>query len=45
MSRKAITVWKESLKGASVPDCPADLSEPFWANLIFGERMCEVRFH
>ncbi|KDQ15360.1 hypothetical protein BOTBODRAFT_173854 [Botryobasidium botryosum FD-172 SS1] len=41
MSRKSIGLWKGAVKNAGAPECPADLSEPAWAHLIFGGSRCQ----
>jgi hypothetical protein len=47
MTRNAVTVWKAAARYrvANVPRCPEDMSEPAWANLIFGRSKCHVRGH
>ncbi|KAI0723984.1 hypothetical protein C8T65DRAFT_628118 [Cerioporus squamosus] len=36
MSRSAVTVWKHARENVpGLPDCPSDLSEPAYANLLF----------
>ena len=44
MSRKAAVIWKRAAKTLPLPppECPADMSEPAWANLIFGDPKCQV---
>ncbi|KAI0665522.1 hypothetical protein C8Q78DRAFT_555970 [Trametes maxima] len=40
--RRSMTVWMAARHGTpGAPDCPDDVSEPFWANLVFGETKCE----
>ncbi|KAF9476664.1 hypothetical protein BDN70DRAFT_882129 [Pholiota conissans] len=39
-SKSARTVWKDSLKGQGVPECPSGLTEPRWTSLLF-ETTCE----
>ncbi|KAI0640853.1 hypothetical protein C8Q79DRAFT_417116 [Trametes meyenii] len=40
--RGSTTVWKAARYGVpGTPVCPDDVSEPFWANLLFGEAKCE----
>ncbi|KZT09619.1 uncharacterized protein LAESUDRAFT_646055 [Laetiporus sulphureus 93-53] len=45
MSRSSISLWKgaRELVGR-LPDCPSDLSEPQYANLLFDQH-CHVRFN
>ncbi|VDC05306.1 unnamed protein product [Peniophora sp. CBMAI 1063] len=44
LSRRSSThVWKRALAGPAAfncPPCPEDVSEPVWANLLFGEPRC-----
>ncbi|KAF9476676.1 hypothetical protein BDN70DRAFT_882141 [Pholiota conissans] len=40
LSSGSKTVWKYALKAQNVPECPADLIEPRWASLLFGNT-CE----
>jgi hypothetical protein len=42
MNRSSISIWKHSRSQfADLPDCPDDLSEPQYAELIFG-KACTV---
>ncbi|GBE85174.1 hypothetical protein SCP_0703600 [Sparassis crispa] len=43
MTRKAITVWKHAwvYNSDGAPACPPDMSEPRWANLLFGGTKCQ----
>ncbi|OBZ74626.1 hypothetical protein A0H81_05073 [Grifola frondosa] len=42
MTRKAITVWKAVRKQEyDAPDCPPGISEPQWANLLWGGNTCQ----
>lgn len=43
MSRKAASIWKAARRQMlGVPTCPSDVSEPRWANLLFGGSKCQV---
>lgn len=42
MSRKSETTWKAAREKIGGPECPPDLSEPFWADLLFGGMKCQV---
>jgi hypothetical protein len=33
---------KAALAEKDAPECPSDFSEPRWANLLFGEGVCQV---
>ncbi|KAJ7109851.1 hypothetical protein C8R44DRAFT_800734 [Mycena epipterygia] len=36
MHRSAVSIWKASLRQISgLPECPREMSEPAWANLVF----------
>ncbi|KAI1787107.1 hypothetical protein LXA43DRAFT_738190 [Ganoderma leucocontextum] len=43
LNRKASTVWIAARERAfpNYPEPPDGVSEPFWANLVFGETVCE----
>ncbi|KAI0769735.1 hypothetical protein BD413DRAFT_493370 [Trametes elegans] len=42
LSRKAMSVWLNArLAIPYSPTCPADVSEPYWANLVYGEHKCQ----
>lgn len=42
MSRTSMTVWKQARSNLEgLPECPDDLSEPQYANLLF-EHSCHV---
>ena len=43
LDRKASTVWIAARERAfpNYPGPPDGISEPFWANLVFGETVCE----
>ena len=48
MSRKSIWVWITARRAAGatmVPDPPEDMSEPAWAQLLFGPAVCSVSRH
>ncbi|KAI0691590.1 hypothetical protein C8Q76DRAFT_803131 [Earliella scabrosa] len=44
LDRRSTTVWKAARERTfpGSPECPADASEPFWANLLFGDTFCET---
>ncbi|KDQ15359.1 hypothetical protein BOTBODRAFT_290130 [Botryobasidium botryosum FD-172 SS1] len=41
MSKRSMKLWQDAIEDAGVPECPTDLSEPAWANLIFGGLQCQ----
>ncbi len=44
MSKRAVSIWKcarELFAGPTAPPCPPDLSEPQWANLLWGGNACQ----
>ena len=41
MARNATTIWKSARERVRAPDCPVWMSEPVWANLLFGHT-CQV---
>ncbi|KII96178.1 hypothetical protein PLICRDRAFT_240712 [Plicaturopsis crispa FD-325 SS-3] len=42
LTRKSITVWKRAWENIpGVPKCPDDMSEPSWANLLYGGTTCQ----
>ena len=44
MSKRAVSIWKrarERVAGPDAPTCPPDLSEPQWANLLWGGNACQ----
>jgi hypothetical protein len=42
MRRSALSVWKHALSNVEgLPDCPRDLTEPQWVNLVF-DTLCHV---
>jgi hypothetical protein len=46
MSRKSMSVWISARRHAGatvVPEPPEDMSEPAWAQLLFGPAICSVR--
>lgn len=46
MSRKSMSVWIAARRNAGateVPEPPEDMSEPAWAQLLFGPAICSVR--
>ncbi|KAI0047938.1 hypothetical protein FA95DRAFT_1518318 [Auriscalpium vulgare] len=43
LSRDAMLLWKEAYELVpDVPSCPEDMSEPAWANLLFGGAHCHT---
>jgi hypothetical protein len=43
MSRSASWLWKiVFLRNLSIPPCPAYVSEPQWADILFGQSVCQV---
>jgi hypothetical protein len=45
MSRKSISIWIAARRAAGatmVPEPPEDMSEPSWAQLLFGPAVCSV---
>ncbi|TFK83497.1 hypothetical protein K466DRAFT_554991, partial [Polyporus arcularius HHB13444] len=42
LDRRSTTVWKAARQRTfpGAPECPEDVSEPFWANLVFGDAVC-----
>ncbi|OJT14546.1 hypothetical protein TRAPUB_8879, partial [Trametes pubescens] len=43
LSRQATTVWKASrLAMPQTLECPSDVSEPYWANLVYGKAFCQI---
>lgn len=43
MRRSAVTIWRSALSSVEdLPDCPPDLTEPGFANLLF-DHHCHVR--
>ncbi|KAI0047763.1 hypothetical protein FA95DRAFT_1678842 [Auriscalpium vulgare] len=43
LSRDSMLLWRESYKLVpDVPSCPGDMSEPAWANLLFGGAHCHT---
>ena len=44
MTRKAITIWRAAARdqAPNVSHGPPDMSEPAWANLLFGGARCEI---
>ncbi|KAF9487987.1 hypothetical protein BDN71DRAFT_1377150, partial [Pleurotus eryngii] len=43
LSRRSISVWKGALNAEGCLECPADLSEPAYAVLLFGGTNCYAR--
>ncbi len=43
MSKTSIRFWAAARAAQDIPDCPGDLSEPQYADLLFGKG-CSVRF-
>ncbi|KAF4598979.1 hypothetical protein EYR38_007392 [Pleurotus pulmonarius] len=43
LSKRSISVWKAALNAEGCLECPADLSEPAYAVLLFGGTNCYVR--
>lgn len=43
LSKRSISVWKAALAAEGCLECPADLSEPAYAVLLFGGTNCYVR--
>ncbi|PSR71656.1 hypothetical protein PHLCEN_2v12509 [Hermanssonia centrifuga] len=42
MSKRSISVWTTARKATpDAPDCPSDLSEPQWADLVWGSKACQ----
>ena len=44
MSPQAVSVWITIRKRVGAPESPPGHSEPWWANLTFGKRRCQVRY-
>ena len=42
MSRGLRHVWLSALRNVDAPECPSELTEPQFANLLFG-KVCDVR--
>jgi hypothetical protein len=45
MSRKSMSVWiavRRAAGATKVPEPPDDMSEPSWAQLLFGPAVCSV---
>lgn len=45
MSRKSISIWIAARRAAGAtmaPEPPEDMSEPSWAQLLFGPAVCSV---
>lgn len=43
MTRSATCVWKAAREQFRAPECPLNMSEPQWCDLLFGN-LCQVRY-
>ncbi|KAH9950645.1 hypothetical protein B0H21DRAFT_722633 [Amylocystis lapponica] len=43
MTRQAKSIWREARRQSpdGIPECPLDVAEPKWADLIFGVKKCQ----